>query len=66
MLENSKKKLEKKNADMIIANNLKVDGAGFGTDTNVITLITRDEVKEYEIMGKDEVAKTIIDYILTK
>ncbi|MBR3756640.1 MAG: bifunctional phosphopantothenoylcysteine decarboxylase/phosphopantothenate--cysteine ligase CoaBC [Firmicutes bacterium] len=66
MLENSKKKLEKKNADMIIANNLKVDGAGFGTDTNVITLITRDEVKEYEIMGKDEVAKTIVDYILTK
>ena len=66
MLENSKKKLEKKNADMIIANNLKVDGAGFGTDTNVITLITRDEVKEYEIMGKDEVAKTIVDYILSK
>ena len=66
MLENSKKKLEKKNADIIIANNLKVDGAGFGTDTNVITLITRDEVKEYEIMGKDEVAKTIVDYILSK
>ena len=66
MLENSKKKLEKKNADLIVANNLKVDGAGFGTDTNVVTLIARDEVREMELMGKDEVAKCIIDYILTK
>ena len=65
-IQDLKKKLEKKNADMIIANNLKVAGAGFGTDTNVVTLITRDEVKEYELMGKDEVAKTIVDYILTK
>ena len=43
MLENSKKKLEKKNVDMIVANNLKVAGAGFGTDTNIVTLITKDK-----------------------
>ena len=46
MLENSRAKLEKKNVDMICANNLKVAGAGFGTDTNVITLITQDGITE--------------------
>ena len=46
MLENSRKKLEKKNVDMIVANNLKVAGAGFGTDTNIVTLITKDEVRK--------------------
>lgn len=66
MLENSKKKLLKKNADMIVANNLKDAGAGFGTDTNLVTLITRDEVKEFELMGKDQVAKAMIDEILSR
>lgn len=63
MLENSKVKLEKKNIDMIVANNLKVAGAGFGTDTNVVTLITRDGVQELEIMSKAEVAHRLLDEI---
>lgn len=64
MLENSKAKLAKKNADMIVANNLKVAGAGFGTDTNVVTLITADGCNELEIMSKEEVAGYIVDSIL--
>ena len=52
MLENSKKKLEKKHLDMIAANNLKVPGAGFETSTNVITIITPDSVRELELMSK--------------
>ena len=64
MLENSKAKLEKKNLDMIVANNLKVQGAGFGTDTNVVTLITKDTVKELELMSKDQVADAILTAIL--
>ena len=64
MLENSRKKLDKKNADMIVANNLKVKGAGFAGDTNVVTLITRDDVKELELMSKDDVAHHIVDAIL--
>lgn len=64
MLENSKAKLEKKKLDMIVANNLKVAGAGFGTDTNVVTIITKDEVQELPIMGKDEVAGNILNQIL--
>lgn len=63
MIINSKKKLEKKNLDMIVANNLKVEGAGFGVDTNVITIITKDEVHEYDIMEKYAVAEKIIDAI---
>lgn len=63
MLENSRVKLEKKNLDMICANNLKVDGAGFGTDTNVVTLITKNNVKELPIMSKVEVAENILDEI---
>ncbi len=63
MLENSKAKLEKKKVDMIAANNLKEDGAGFGTSTNVVTLITKDAVKELPIMSKDEVAHHILDEI---
>ncbi len=66
MIQNSKDKLERKHLDMIVANNLKQDGAGFGTDTNVVTIITADEVKELEIMSKDEVASSIIDEILRK
>lgn len=65
MLENSRAKLDKKNADMIVANNLKTAGAGFGTDTNVVTIITRDSVKELDIMSKDDVANAILDNILT-
>ena len=64
MLENSRKKLAKKNADMIVANNLKVKGAGFAGDTNVVTLITKDSVRELDIMSKDDVAKNIIDTIV--
>ncbi len=63
MLENSKAKLEKKNLDMICANNLKVDGAGFGTDTNVVTLITKNDVKELPMMSKVEVAENILNEI---
>ena len=66
MLENSRAKLAKKNADMIIANNLKTDGAGFGTDTNIVTIITKDDCIELEIMSKDKVASIILDNILKK
>jgi phosphopantothenoylcysteine decarboxylase/phosphopantothenate--cysteine ligase len=64
LLENSRKKLEKKNIDMIVANNLKVEGAGFGTDTNVVTIIMRDKEISLEKMSKDEVASRIFDVIL--
>lgn len=64
LLENSKKKLASKNVDMIVANNLKVEGAGFGTDTNVVTIITKDGYKEFEQMDKEEVAKCLLDEIL--
>lgn len=64
MLENSRKKLETKNLDMIVANNLKVEGAGFGVDTNVVTLICRDREKELPKMSKDEVAAAILDEII--
>lgn len=66
MLENSRAKLEKKHLDMIIANNLKVFGAGFGTDTNVITMITKEEELALDIMTKAEAAKQILDKILEK
>lgn len=66
MLENSKKKLEKKNVDMIVANNLKVAGAGFGTDTNIVTLITKDEVRKLPQMSKEDVAAAILDEIVEK
>ena len=65
MLENSKAKLVKKNLDMIVANNLKVEGAGFQGDTNIVTLITADSVNELPIMSKSEVAMNLIDKILT-
>lgn len=63
LLENSRKKLEKKNLDMIAANNLKVEGAGFGVDTNVLTLITKDGMKELPLMTKEEAAGVILDEI---
>lgn len=64
MLENSQKKLHKKNLDMVVANNVKVDGAGFGVDTNVVTFIGADEVKELPMMTKDEVAVALLDEIV--
>ena len=63
MLENSRAKLEKKKLDMIVANNLKVDGAGFGTDTNVVTLITREKETELPKMSKEDVAGRILDAV---
>ena len=66
MLENSRAKLEKKHLDMIVANNLKVAGAGFGTDTNVITIITPNEAEELPLMSKAEAAEAILDRILKK
>lgn len=66
MLENSKAKLTKKNVDMIVANNVKVSGAGFGTDTNVVTLITKDNVEELPIMSKEDVANRILDCAIKK
>lgn len=66
MLENSRKKLAKKNLDMIVANNLKVAGAGFQTDTNVVTLITKDTELELPLMDKEEVAHYLMDEILAR
>ena len=66
MMENSREKLKKKNLDMIVANNLKVDGAGFGTDTNVVTLITSESELELEKMTKEEVADRLLTEIYRK
>ncbi len=63
LLENSRAKLEKKHVDMIAANNLKTEGAGFGTDTNRITLITRDGDTELPLMTKEEAAHRILTEI---
>lgn len=63
MLENSRKKLDQKGADMIAANNLRTEGAGFGTDTNVMTLITREGIRELPKMSKEETADCILDDI---
>lgn len=64
MVENSRAKLEKKHVDMIAANNLKQEGAGFGTDTNIVTLITKDGCEELPVMSKEEVAKHLVDALL--
>lgn len=64
-LENSRKKLEKKNLDLIAANNLKVEGAGFAGDTNVVTLITADSEVQLGKMSKEQTAEKILDKILT-
>ena len=61
MLENSRAKLQKKRVDMICANNLKVPGAGFGVDTNVITMITQTETTELPLLSKDAAANAILD-----
>ncbi len=64
MVANSKGKLEKKKLDMIIANNLKEAGAGFGTDTNIITIITKDKEKALPLMSKEDVANAILTEIM--
>lgn len=64
MLENSREKLSRKKVDMICANNLKEKGAGFGVDTNVITLITKDDIQELPLMSKEEAAGAILDAAL--
>ena len=66
MVENSRKKLEKKNMDMIAANNVKVAGAGFQVDTNQLTLITRDELKELPLVSKEEASDLLLDEILRR
>ena len=66
LLENSMQKLQKKNLDMIAANNLRTQGAGFGTETNVVTLIRLDEVIELPIMSKTDVAHRILDQVVDK
>ena len=63
MVENSKKKLEKKHLDMVVANNVKVEGAGFGVDTNVVTFITAEGARELPLATKDEVAFEILKEI---
>lgn len=64
MLENSRAKLAKKNIDVICANNLKVEGAGFGIDTNVVTIITKEKEIELPVLSKEEVAVRILDFII--
>lgn len=64
MVENSRAKLEKKHVDMIVANNLKQEGAGFGVDTNIVTLITADSCVELPVMSKEDVAKHLVDALL--
>lgn len=64
LVENSRAKLQKKNVDMICANNLKVEGAGFGVDTNIITLITKDDTVELPLQSKESAANAILDKAL--
>ncbi len=64
MEENSRRKLQKKNLDLIVANNLKEAGAGFGTDTNVVTLISKEASIQLPIMSKEEVAERLLSHIL--
>ena len=66
LVENSSAKLTRKNLDMVVANNLKVAGAGFGVDTNVVTLITPDGARELPLMSKADVADAILDEILKR
>ena len=66
LIENSKRKLQEKNVDLIVANNLKVEGAGFGGDTNVVTLIMKDRIEELPCMTKEQVAQAILDVIVKK
>lgn len=66
VIANSKDKLIKKNMDMIVANNVKVAGAGFGTDTNVVIIITGEDNIELPMMSKEDVASKILDFIMAK
>lgn len=66
MIENSRAKINKKNIDMIVANNLKQAGAGFGTDTNIVTIITNDEMLQLEKMSKEGVSNEILTFILKR
>ena len=63
LIENSRKKLESKNADMICANSLTTEGAGYQVDTNIVTMITKNDMTELPIMSKDEVADRILDKV---
>ncbi|BCS81513.1 bifunctional phosphopantothenoylcysteine decarboxylase/phosphopantothenate--cysteine ligase CoaBC [Anaerocellum diazotrophicum] len=65
VLENSQKKLEEKNADLIVANNVLEEGAGFDVDTNIVTLISKEKVENLPKMSKSEVAKRIFDHVVT-
>lgn len=64
LLENSKAKLLKKKADLIVANSLRVEGAGFGTDTNVVTLVTEDSCEDLPLLSKEETAHRVLDQII--
>ena len=64
LLENSRAKLEKKNADMICANSLRTEGAGYQVDTNIVTIITKESETELPLMSKDDVADKILDKAL--
>lgn len=66
LLENSRQKLEKKNLDLIAANSLKQEGAGFGTDTNVVTLLSKEDMIELPLLSKEEVADRLLNYIMEK
>ena len=66
MVENSRKKLEKKHIDLIAANNLKQEGAGFGVDTNLLTLIAADGARELPLMSKEEAAHALLDEIMSR
>lgn len=66
MIENSRKKLEKKNLDLIVANNLKEQGAGFGTDTNIVTLLSKEDTIQLPVMKKEEVADKLLDHIMER
>lgn len=66
LVENSKKKLASKNCDMIVANNLKDDGAGFGVDTNKVTILTNDSVRSLDVLSKKEVAAQVLDEIMKR
>ena len=64
LVENSREKLVKKHADLIVANNLRDEGAGFGTDTNVVTLVMEEGIVELPCMSKEQVAEAILDAII--
>ena len=66
MIENSHQKLKEKQVDLIVANNLTTEGAGFCTDTNIVTLIMEEGIVELPCMSKEEVAATIYDVIIKK